>query len=384
MADGRGFRAENSQGDVLVPTGYAVSHLTRYWNSGSPLRLELDGELPSYQLAYRTWGSLSPRADNAVMVCHALTGSADADEWWKPLFGVGKALDPEFDFIVCSNVLGGCYGSTGPTSLDRHSRPYGSAFPKLTIRDQIQAQMRLADALGIRRIRLVIGGSMGGLQALEWALLDPERVQSLAVIAASACHSAWCLSWSEAQRLALRADARFCGGNYSLGDAPEAGLGAARAIAMMTYRSPTALEQRYGREDSATIFGSRARVPEDFATWSWLRHHADRFVARFDANTYLTLLDAMDAHDVGRGRGGTASALKRIIQPALIVSISTDGLYPPSEQRAMHDALSNAELVQIESVHGHDGFLIDAAKLEPHVARFSGRSSRLRSASQRI
>jgi homoserine O-acetyltransferase/O-succinyltransferase len=370
-----------------VATIFQVSNLTRYWNSNAPLRLELGGELPGYRLAYRTWGSLSSRADNAIVVCHALTGSADADEWWKALFGVGKALDPERDFIVCSNVLGGCYGSTGPTSLDRHGRRYGSAFPKLTIRDQVQAQMRLADALGVRQIRLVLGGSMGGLQALEWALLDSGRVQSLAVVAASACHSAWCLSWSEAQRLALRADANFCDGNYSSEDAPAAGLGAARAIAMMTYRSPIALERRYGREDSATVFGNRAQAPEDFATRAWLRHHADRFVMRFDANTYLTLLGAMDTHDVGRGRGGVSAALKRISQPALIVSISSDGLYPPSEQRAMHDALPDATLVQIESIHGHDGFLIDAASLEPHVTRFSSRviasPYRLRSPSAR-
>lgn len=352
-----------------MPTDFAISALTRYWISTAPLALERGGELPCYQLAYRTWGSLAARGDNAVVICHALTGSSDADDWWQPMFGAGKALDPQRDFILCSNVLGGCYGSTGPASLDSQGRRYGSAFPQLTIRDQVRAQMRLADALGIRRIALVIGGSMGGLQVLEWALLD-ARVQSVAVIAASACHSAWCLSWSEAQRLALRADANFCDGNYSPSAAPTAGLGAARAIAMVTYRSPMALEQRYGRKDSNTIFGNRARSPEDFATRAWLRHHADSFVDRFDANSYLTLLDAMDAHDVGRGRGGVTAALQRMMQPALIVSIASDALYLPAEQRALYEALPNAELITIESVHGHDGFLIDAAKIEPHVRSF--------------
>lgn len=356
--------------DALSRSGHRLSPLTRYWKSDSPLRLELGGELAGYELAYRTWGRLSAEADNAVVVCHALTGSADADEWWGALFGRNRSLDPERDFIVCSNVLGGCGGSTGAASADAGGRRYGASFPALTIRDQVMAQMRLADALGIRRIKLVIGGSMGGLQALEWALLDARRVESIAVVAASASHSAWCLSWSEAQRLALRADGKFREGRYAPDAPPLAGLGAARAIAMATYRSPAALDQRYGRASGASVFGERARAPEDFAVRAWLQHHADMFVARFDANCYLTLLDAMDRHDVGRGRGGTREALQRIAQPALIVSVSSDGLYLPEDQLQMCRALPDAEYVQISSMHGHDGFLIDAAVLDPYVTNF--------------
>ncbi len=352
--------------------GYAISPLTRWWRSVAPLALELGGALPHYTLAYRTWGRLAPRGDNAVIVCHALTGTADADDWWSALFGPGKALDPARDFIVCSNVLGGCYGSTGPASADVAPELRGARFPELTIRDQVRAQMALADALGVRRIRLVIGGSMGGLQTLEWALLDGERVDAIAVVAASARHSAWCLAWCEIQRLALRADPRFLEGHYTADAMPLAGLGTARAIAMATYRSPLALEDRFGRNSTAAVYGTGATASDDFAVRAWVRHHAENFVRRFDANAYLRLLGAMDHHDVGAGRGGVAAALARVAQPALVVSISSDLLYLPLEQEMLADALPNARLLVVPSVRGHDGFLIDADRLEPAVRTFRG------------
>ncbi len=360
---------------IETTTSFALSPLTRYWVSDRSLALELGGELSTYTLAYRTWGRLSATADNAVLVCHALTGSADADEWWAALFGPGKALDPTRDFIVCSNVLGGCYGSTGAASIDPKGRRYGRTFPALTIRDQVRAQMRLADALGVRGIELVVGGSMGGLHALEWALLDVVRVRSVAVIAASARHSAWCMAWSEAQRMALRADIAFRNGDYSIDAPPIAGLGAARAIAMATYRSPSTLEQRYGHDEtSLATLGKPALVPDKSAVRNWLRHHAESFVARFDANCYITLIDAMDRHDIGRNRGGVHAALRSIVQPALVVTVSSDGLYVPSEQDEMSQHLPDSELARISSAHGHDGFLIDAAMLEPYISRFRERT----------
>lgn len=357
--------------------GAARTAATQHWVCHHPLPLELGGVLPSFTLAYRTWGELSDAADNAVIVCHALTGSADADDWWGDLFGPGRTLDPARDFIVCSNVLGGCYGSTGPASPGPDGAPYGRRFPALTIRDQVTAQMRLADALGIRSIALVVGGSMGGLQVFEWALLDPVRVRSIAAIAASASHSAWCISWSETQRLALHADPRFRDGDYAPDAPPIAGLGAARAIAMTTYRSPATLAQRYGRADGAAVFGERALIPDDFAVRSWLRHHAESFCGRFDANCYLGLIDAMDRHDIGRGRGGVDAALRRILQPTMIVSVSSDALYVTSDQRAICEHLSDADFVEIDSEHGHDGFLIDAALLDPHLVNFRGRHNRM-------
>jgi homoserine O-acetyltransferase/O-succinyltransferase len=348
----------------------SVNASTRFWCSDSPLALEQGETLPEYTLAYRTWGTLAREADNAVIVCHALTGSADADVWWKDLFGDGKALDPARDFIICSNTLGSCYGSTGPASAHPDGERWGWRFPKISIRDQVRAQMALADALGVRRIRLVIGGSMGGLQVLEWALLDAQRVASIAVIAASACHSSWCITWSAAQRMSIHADPSFKGGHYSPEAPPRNGLGVARAIAMATYRSHESLRLRYGRRSGADIFGNRAKEPDDFAVRNWVGHHADRFVDRFDTNSYLALIDAMDTHDVGRGRGGMDAALASIRQPALIVTISTDTLYVPAEQAYLFDSIPNARLLEIASLHGHDGFLIDAAHMEPGIREF--------------
>lgn len=349
---------------------YPIPPSTRFWQSDAPLALELGDELPAYTLAYRTWGKLSAEADNVVIICHALTGSADADVWWADLFGANKAIDPTRDFIVCSNALGSCYGSTGPASTDPQGQRWGARFPRLTIRDQVRAQMALADALGVRRIKLVIGGSMGGLHTLEWALLDAERVESIAVIAASACHSPWCITWSEAQRMSIRADAKFRNGDYPVNDAPHTGLGVARAIAMATYRSPASLSQKYGRDSGAQLFGARAKSPEQFAVQNWIEHHAESFVRRFDANSYIALINAMDQHDVGRGRGGIEAALARIVQPSLVISISSDALYVPAEQAYLFDTLPNAQMVEIASLHGHDGFLIDAAHMEPSIREF--------------
>lgn len=347
-----------------------VNAETRLWRNERALALEQGDTLQHYTLAYRTWGRLSADADNAVIVCHALTGSPDAADWWKDLFGPGKALDPEHDFIVCSNALGSCYGSTGPASMHADGARWGSRFPRLTIRDQVRAQIALADALGIRRIRLAIGGSMGGLQVLEWALLDPERVASIAVIAASASHSSWCIAWSAAQRMSIHADPAFLAGDYPAHAPPRSGLGIARAIAMATYRSHDSLGLRYGRSSGAEVFGARAKLPDEFAARNWVAHHAETFVERFDANSYLALIDAMDTHDVGRGRGGVDEALASIRQPALVVAISSDALYVPAEQAYLADAIPDARLVEIASLHGHDGFLIDADRMEAAIREF--------------
>jgi homoserine O-acetyltransferase len=234
----------------------------------------------------------------------------------------------------------------------------------------VRAQIALAEALGIRRIRFVIGGSMGGLQALEWALLDPERVEAVISLAASAFHSPWCMAWSEAQRLALASDPKFRGGDYDLLDPPSAGLAAARAMAMVSYRSPASIGQRFGRRRGAEVFGQASSHPDDFAVQGWLRHHGEALTRRFDANSYRLLLDALDSHDLGRGRSGCERALGQIRQPVLVGSISSDGLYVPDEQFYLANHLPRATLMAIDSTHGHDGFLIDAARFEPCLRRF--------------
>ena len=313
-------------------------------------------------VAYRTWGRLDARGDNAVLVCHALTGSADVDRWWGALLGPGRALDPDHDFVVCSNVLGGCYGTTGPTSPRPGGRGrWGGDFPAVSVRDIVRVQAALLEALGVRRLRLVVGGSLGGMQVLEWALLFPERVEAIAPIAVSARHSAWCIGLSEAQRQAIYADPRWRGGRYPEGDGPEAGLAIARQIAMCTYRSRASLEARFSRsEDEAG----------GFAVAGWLRHHGRALVDRFDANTYVTLTKAMDTHDVGRGRGGWKEALAAVRVPTLVVSIDSDVLYPPVEQEELAAALPAGRLATLRSPHGHDAFLIEGEATNALVARF--------------
>lgn len=336
-------------------TRHASAPVCAYWTVDGSFVLESGDALPQLTLAYRTWGKLSANGDNAVVVCHALTGSVDADLWWSPLFGSGRALDPERDFIVCSNALGGCYGSSGPTSMAPDGRPWGPRFPAITLRDQVRAQITLAAHLGIRRIRLVLGGSMGGMQALEWALLDPHRVEAVAAIAASARHSAWCIAWNEAQRMALAADPKYRDGHYDLADPPRQGLAAARAVAMVTYRSAHSLARRFHPGGGVG---------------NWLRRHGDALVARFDANSYRVLLDALDSHDMARERGTLAEALHVLKIPVLVVSIASDALYLPDDQRILADLLPNAQLKTIDSQHGHDGFLIDADRIEPLVREF--------------
>jgi homoserine O-acetyltransferase/O-succinyltransferase len=317
-----------------------------------PFELESGVTLPRVRVAYRTWGSLDPDAGNAVLVCHALTGSADADLWWRGLLGPGRALDPAEDFIVCSNVLGSCYGTTGPAS----PRPdggglWGPDFPPVTIRDMVRLQAALLDALGVRRLRLVLGGSLGGMQVLEWALLYPDRVEAIAPIATSGRHSAWCIALSEAQRQAIQIDPAD----------PLRGLAVARAIAMCTYRSRASFEARFGR---------RLREPGLFEVESWLQHHGEDLVTRFDADTYVTLTRAMDSHDVARGRGTYEEVLRSIDIPALVVTIDSDVLYPPEEQIELASLLPAARLATLRSPHGHDAFLIDAEALGGLVAEF--------------
>lgn len=351
-------------------TRFRISEHTQWLTLDQPLVLESGVSLPQVQVAYRTWGSLSAAGDNAVVVCHALTGSADVDDWWAPMFGEGKTLDPTQHFIVCSNVLGGCYGTTGPTSLAPDGQPWGGRFPEITVRDQVSVQMQLADALGIRQIRFVLGGSMGGLQALEWAVMDPDRVQSVVSIAASGRHSAWCAAWSEAQRLTLAADPAFLDGHYPLSAPPRQGLSAARAVAMVSYRSPQCLANRFDRHTGSQVFSERSQAPDELAVRGWLRHHGAALADRFDANSYLRLINAMDTHDLGRGRGGYGKAVRGISQPILIGSITSDALYVPDEQYSLANALPKGELFTVHSPYGHDGFLIEASQFEQGVRRF--------------
>lgn len=339
-------------------------------------------------VAYETWGTLEPDASNAVLVCHALTGDADAagrsqdgqgPGWWGSLIGPGRGIDPDRWFVVCANVLGGCQGTTGPASLDPETgRPYGSSFPVVTIRDMVRVQAKLADHLGIGAWAAIVGGSMGGMQALEWAVMFPERVRSAFTIATTAQASAQQIAWSAVGRRAVIQDPNFCGGDYyerPAGQGPHLGLALAREIAQIHYRSESVFVARFGRRlldplDSAGSF----RLDQRFDVEGYLDYHGAKFVRRFDANSYLRLNKAMDLHDLARGRGGVAPALKRVRCPVMVMSIRSDTLYPPYQQHELRDLLrSNGNRVgyyDIDSPDGHDGFLLEAPQISPLVAAF--------------
>ncbi|HPS77727.1 MAG TPA: homoserine O-acetyltransferase [Thermoanaerobaculaceae bacterium] len=337
------------------------SHETRHLALGERFELECGETLPAVQVAFRTWGRLDPGGDNGVLICHALTGSADADRWWQPLVGPGRALDTDRDFIVCSNVLGSCYGTTGPASKRSGSRRYwGPDFPPVTVRDMVRLQARLLDALGVRRLRLAIGGSLGGMQVLEWAATFPDRVDAIVPIAAPGRHSAWAIGLSEAQRAAIEADPLWEAGRYRQTAHPAAGLAAARMVAMCTYRSWESFGLRFGR----------ALEGGQFAVAGFLRHHGDSLVDRFDANCYVALTRAMDSHDLARGRGDFREVLRQLRTPALVVAIDSDALYPPEEQWELAELMPSARLAWLHSPHGHDAFLIETDTLSALVRGF--------------
>ena len=324
--------------------------------------LESGDYLDDVVIAYRTWGDPANAAEHAILVCHALTGSSDVDAWWPRIIGAGKAFDPARDFVICANILGSCYGTTGPASLKPSGdERYRADFPAISVRDMVNAQRRLLDALEIDQLELVTGPSLGGMQALEWALMYPDRVRGVVPIGVGGRHSAWCIGISEAQRAAIAADPNWNDGYYDDDAPPEQGLSAARMMAVCTYRSWQSFDERFGRD---------TRDDERFEVQSYLRHQGAKINARFDANTYVTLTHAMHTHDLARGRGTYPEVLAQLTQPSLVVSVSSDALYPPHEQEFLADHLPNARYAVLDSVHGHDGFLIETGALGELIAEF--------------
>ncbi len=340
----------------------------RMFASVGDIELERGGVLPGVHVGYETWGRLNARADNAVLVEHALTGDSHvvgssgpghaSPGWWDGLIGPGKPLDTRRWFVVASNVLGGCQGTTGPSTPTSDGRPWGSRFPFLTIRDQVEAEARLAAVLRIDTWAAVIGGSMGGMRALEWAVTHPSRVSRAVLLASTAYATADQIAWCEPQLLAIRSDAGFHGGDYyDRESGPEAGMGIARRIAHVTYRSDRELDQRFGREpqEREQPLGAGGR----YAVESYLDHHAGKLSRRFDANSYVVLSEAMNSHDVGRGRDGVAAALARVTARTTVVGVDSDRLYPVRLSDELAAATPGAVQHTITSAHGHDGFLIE-------------------------
>lgn len=334
--------------------------------------------LPGTVLAFETWGELNAARDNAVLVLHALTGDSHVTGeagpghptpgWWADVVGPGKAVDTRRFFVVAANILGGCQGSTGPASTAPDGLPWGSRFPWLTTRDQVEAERHLADALGIDAFAVVIGASLGGHRAIEWAATHPQRVRNLVLVATGAATTADQLAWCHLQTLAIVSDPAFQGGDYySHPTGPIRGLGLARAIAHTTYRCAAELDERFGRshqggEDPAT--GGRYQVE------SYLDYHAGKLLGRFDANSYLIVTHSMRVHDVGAGRGGTEAALGRIRARTLVVDVDSDRLFLPAQADQLERCVPGARRATIRSLHGHDGFLVEHEQMSRILSAF--------------
>jgi homoserine O-acetyltransferase len=343
------------------------------------LPLQLGGSLAPATLAYETWGTLNATGDNAVLITHALTGNTHAHDaerpddtkiaWWNPLIGPGRFFDTSRYFVICSNILSSCYGSTGPSSLDPGSgQPYRMRFPVVTIQDMVRAQRRLIAHLGVRELAMVSGGSIGGQQALEWAIAYPELVRNVIVVAATAALTAQAVAFSEVQRQAILIDPRWQGGNYPPEQGPDAGLAIARMLAMITYQSEEGMEQRFARrparrspDRSPVAPSGYGDLGKRFDVENYLYYQGDALVRRFDANSYLYISRAMDLYDAGEYYGSLDAALRRVRSRALFIGIRSDFLFPAARVRWLaeqaRDVGVDSTYVELDSPHGHDAFL---------------------------
>jgi homoserine O-acetyltransferase len=338
----------------------------------APFALEAGGALRPVTLRYALYGVLNERRDNAILVCHALSGSARVADWWPQVFAPEGPFDAGQFCVVGANVIGSCYGSTGPGSVDpRTGERYGSDFPLVTIGDMVRAQARLMDHLGVDVLRAVVGGSIGGMQAMHWAADFPERVETCVAIGAAPL-SAMGLALNHLQRQAIRNDPAWRGGRYAAGEGPAAGLALARAIAMCSYKSAELFAERYGRRPNRSGEDPYTSPEGRFDIAGYLDYQGEIFTRRFDANAYLGISKAMDTFDLAHSYGCEARALERIRARTLLVGITSDWLFPAADVRALADRMRAARVEcqyrELASTHGHDGFLADAAHLAPLLA----------------
>jgi len=329
----------------------------------NPFNLELGGTLPSLNIAYHTYGSLNEGADNVIWVCHALTANSEVAHWWPGMVGEGKLMDPDRHFIVCANIIGSCYGSTGPLSTDPGTGlPWYRSFPEITVRDQVEAHELLRKHLGIKKINTILGGSLGGFQALEYSIMYPDLVKNLVFIASSVKISPWATAFNQSQRLALEADPTFAE------DRPYGGikgLKAARSIALLSYRN----EQTYRRTQQEKDESKTG----DLKASSYQNYQGDKLVKRFDAYSYFAMTRVMDTHNVVRDRGSLGEAIGRINARVLSIGIASDYLFPVHEQKLLAH-VSQGEYREMDSFYGHDGFLIEADQLSWIIRDFWNRT----------
>ena len=325
-----------------------------------PIALECGRTLHNVSIAYHTYGSLNATKDNVVWVCHAFTANSDVTDWWPDMVGEGLLLDTSRYFVVCANILGSCYGTTGPMSLNpQTNRPYCLDFPEITVRDMIAAHRRLQQHLGIRKINTIVGGSIGAMQALEWAVSEPDLFDNLVFSAAGAKTTPWVIAVNEAQRMAIEADPTFFKNRAKGG---EEGMKAARAMALLSYRN-------YNTYNATQQESTHEKI-SDFRASSYQRYQGQKLVNRFDAYAYYRLSQAMDSFDVGRSRGSVEDALSRVKARSIIIGISSDILFPTGEQKWVTQHIPGAVYAEIESQFGHDGFLIENKKLTKVIGDF--------------
>jgi homoserine O-acetyltransferase len=333
---------------------------TQLFKYEQPFELESGEILPRLEIGFHTYGKLNTNKDNVVWVCHAFTANSDVLDWWKGLFGSNDYFNPEEHFIVCANMLGSAYGSSGPLTIDPTTgQPYYLTFPQVTVRDMIKSQQLLAAYLGVEIIHTLIGGSLGGQQAMEWAIIEPDFIKNLILIAANAKHSPWGIAFNESQRLAIATDSTFKDNTPTGGSV---GLKAARSIALLSYRG----YKTYGisqQEDNDDII-------DDYKAAGYQNYQGDKLVARFNAYSYWYLTKSMDSHNVGRNRGGVEKALSLIKSRTLVIGIKSDLLFPIEEQQYLFRHIPKAYFAEFDSYYGHDGFLIETEALTNIITSF--------------
>ena len=325
-----------------------------------PFKTETGAILPDLEIVYQTWGKLNTEADNVIWVCHALTANSDVESWWPGMVGKGQLFDPDKYFIVCANVLGSCYGTTGPSSVNPLTgNQWLKSFPLITIRDLVNVHEILRKHLNINHIHSVIGASIGGFQSLEYSIMYPDIVKRLVFVASSAKQSPWAIAFSESQRMAMEADCSFTENHP---DGGKKGLKAARSIALLSYRNPAAYNATQIEQDDEKLSSFRAA--------SYQVYQGDKLVKRFNPYSYYCLVNLSDTHNTGRGRGGSAKALGSIKAKTLCIGITSDILFPVEEQKYVADNVPDAQYVEIDSFYGHDGFLIESESVTGVVRKF--------------